>query len=169
MAHIQYAKNGLELDISPISRWYEDDVSDGNENEKEPCMEYEIGLYYKDTPLFTEEFAEKFVAFKDAQAPHLSAFILQVLASEQPDNWIMLEPKVSIFMAPTASLGCACRGALPGQTPFIMEIKLDQNILSDKPYTEYSDTGLTLKLEASREQWGEFARQLEVEETDFEN
>ena len=50
-----------------------------------------------------------------------------------------------------------------------MEIKLDQNILADKPYTEYSDTGLALKLEASREQWGQFARDLENEETDFED
>ena len=50
-----------------------------------------------------------------------------------------------------------------------MEIKLDQNILEEKPFTEYSDTGLVLRLQASREQWGEFARQLEVEETDFED
>ncbi|MBR2316787.1 MAG: hypothetical protein IKA37_02335, partial [Spirochaetales bacterium] len=49
------------------------------------------------------------------------------------------------------------------------EIKIDQNILDDKPYTEYSDTGISLKLEASREKWGEFARQLEMEESDFED
>lgn len=163
MAHIQYGKEGLELDISPISRWYD------HEEDQEPCMEYEIGMYFKDTPLFSDEMAEKFVALKDAQAPHLSTFILNVLASGQPDNWIMLEPKVSIFMAPKSALGCACRGELPGQTPFFMEIKLDQNILADKPYTEYSDTGLSLKIEAPREKWGEFARQLEVEETDFED
>ena len=77
--------------------------------------------------------------------------------------------KVSVFFAPKEMLGCGCRGEMPGQTPFYMEIKLDQNILADKPYTEYSDTGLTLKLEASREQWGNFARQLETEETDFED
>ena len=57
MAHIRYGKNGVELDISPISRWYE-------EGEQEPCVEYEIGLYYKDTPLFSEEFAEMMVALK---------------------------------------------------------------------------------------------------------
>ena len=50
-----------------------------------------------------------------------------------------------------------------------MEIKLDQNILADKPYAEYSDTGLSLKIEASREQWGDFARDLEGEETDFDD
>lgn len=162
MAHIRYGKNGLELDISPISRWYE------YENE-EPCMEYEIGLYYQDAPLFSDRFAEKIVALKDAQAPYLSTFILQVLSRGEMDNWIMLEPKVSVFFTPKVSVGCACRGEMPGQTPFYMEIKLDQNILADKPYTEYSDTGLVLKLEASREQWGEFARQLEQEEADFED
>ena len=161
MAHIRYGKNGVELDISPISRWYE-------EGQQEPCVEYEIGLYYKDTPLFSEEFAEKIVALKDTQAPYLSTFILQVLSKGEADNWIMLEPKVSIFFMPKVAVGCACRGEMPGQTPFYMEIKLDQNILADKPYTEYSDTGLTLKLEAPREQWGEFARELEQEETDFE-
>ena len=162
MATIQYGKNGLELDITPISRWYD-------EGREEPCIEYEIGLYYKDTPLFSEEFAEKFVAVKEAEDAYLSAFVLHVLGSGTPDNWMMLEPKVSIFFAPKDALGCACRGEMPGQTPFYMEIKLDQNILADKPYTQYSDTGLTLKLEASREQWGEFARQLEQEETDFED
>lgn len=162
MPHIQYGKNGLELDITPISRWYD-------EGSESPCIEYEIGLYYKNTPLFSDEFAEKFIALKDAQDLHLSTFILNVLSSGQADNWIMLEPKVSIFMAPKSALGCACRGELPGQTPFYMEIKIDQNILDDKPYTEYSDTGISLKLEASREKWGEFARQLEMEESDFED
>ncbi len=160
MAHITYGKNGLDLDITPISRWFES----GN---SEPCVEYEIGLYFKDVPLFTDEFAEKFVALKDAQSNHLSTFILQVLSSGTPDNWIMLEPKVSIFFAPKNAIGCACRGELPGQTMFCMEIKLDQNILADKPFTEYSDTGLILKLDASRDQWAEFARHLEAEETDF--
>lgn len=162
MAHIRYGKEGLELDITPVSRWYD-------EGSEDPCMEYEIGLYYKDTPLFSDEFAERFLALKDAQAAYLSTFILNVLASGQPDNWIMLEPKVSVFMAPKAAAGCACRGELPGQTLFCMEIKLDQNILAEKPYAEYSDTGLTLKLEASREQWGNFARSLEAEEADFED
>ena len=160
MAHIRYGKEGLELDITPISRWYD-------EGTQEPCLEYEIGLYYKDTPLFSDEFAEKFVALKDAQAPHLSTFILRVLSSAEPDNWIMLEPKVSIFFAPKSALGCSCRAEMPGLVPFCMEIKLDQNILADQPYAEYSDTGLTLKLEATRDQWADFARQLETEETDF--
>ena len=160
MAHIRYGKEGLELDISPISRWYD-------EGSKEPCVEYEIGLYYKDTPLFSDEFAEKFVALKDAQAPYLSTFILQTLSNGEPDNWIMLEPKVSVFFTPKTALGCGCRGEMPGQTPFYMEIKLDQNILADKPYTDYSDTGVTLKLEASRDQWAAFERELEAEETDF--
>lgn len=160
MAYIRYGKQGLELDISPISRWYDEGCT-------EPCVEYEIGLYYKDAPLFSDEFAQKFVALKDAQAAHLSTFILQVLSNGQPDNWIMLEPKVSIFFAPKAALACTCRGEMPGQTPFYMEIKLDQNILADKPYADYSDTGLTLKLEATRDQWADFARQLETEETDF--
>ena len=163
MAHIQYGKNGLELDITPISRWYDA----GSES---PCMEYEIGLYYKDTPLFSDEFAEKFIALKEAQDLYLSTFILNVLANAEPDNWIMLEPKVSVFMAPKSALGCACSVVeMPGRTPFFMEIKIDQNILADKPYAEYSDTGLSLKLEASREKWDEFARQLEAEETDFED
>jgi hypothetical protein len=108
------------------------------------------------------------VALKEAEDLHLSTFILNVLSNGQPDNWIMLEPKVSIFMAPKSALGCACRGELPSQTPFFMEVKIDQNILADQPYTEYSDTGLCLKLEATREQWGTFARELEAEETDFE-
>lgn len=162
MAHIRYGKEGIELDISPISRWYEP----GSE---EPCVEYEIGLYYKDVPLFSEEFAEKLVALKDAQAAHLSSFILNVLSTGQADNWIMLEPKVSIFFAPKVPAGVPTHGEMPGQTPFFMEIKLDQNILAEKPFAEYSDTGLLLQLEASREKWGEFARQLELEETDFEN
>lgn len=162
MAQIKYGKNGMELDVTPVSRWYDEGCAD-------PCLEYEIGLYYKDAPLFSDEFAEKFLALKDAQAPHLSTFILNVLASGQPDNWIMLEPKVSVFMAPKAALGCACRGEMPGQTPFFMEIKLDQNILADQPCAPYSDTGLTLKLEASRDRWAEFARRLETEETDFED
>ena len=159
MAQIKRRKQSLELDISPISRWYEE----GNE---EPCVEDEIGLYVNDTPLFTEELAEKIVALKDAQMPHLSTFILQVLAKSEPDNWIMLEPKVSIFFAPKTAIGCACHTETPGQTPFYMEIKLDQNIMLSEPL-EYSDTGLTLKLEATRDQWGEFARQLEQEEADF--
>lgn len=162
MAHIHYGKEGLELDIEPISRWYD-------EGAEQPCLEYEIGLYYKNTPLFSEEFAEKFVALKDAQAPYLSAFILHVLSTGEADNWTMLEPKVSVFMAPKTALGCACRAEMPGQTPFYMEIKLDQNILADKAYTEYSDTGLLLKLEASREAWGQFARDLEAEEADFDD
>lgn len=161
MAHIRYGKEGLELDITPISRW----CDAGSE---EPCLEYEIGLYYKDTPLFTDTFAEKLVALKDAQMPYLSTFILGVLGSGEPDNWIMLEPKVSIFFTPKSSLGCACRAEIPAMTPFYMEIKLDQNILADKPYTEYSDTGLTLKFEARREQWDEFVRQLVAEESDFD-
>lgn len=161
MAHIRYGKSGLELDITPVSRWYD-------EGAEEPCVEYEIGLYYKDTPLFAEAFADKLLALKDAQAPYLSAFILHTLSTGEPDNWIMLEPKVTVFMAPKSALGCACRGELPGQTPFFMEIKLDQNILADQPYTEYSDTGLKLSLEAPREQWGAFARELEAEEADFE-
>ncbi len=160
MAHIRYGQNGLELDITPISRWQDAGA-------ETPCVEYEIGLYYKDVPLFSDEFAEKFVALKDAQAPYLSSFILNILSKGEPDNWIMLEPKVSVFFAPKAMLGCACRGEMPGQTPFYMEIKLDQNILADKPFADYSDTGLTLKLEASRDQWASFARQLEIEETDF--
>ena len=110
MAHIQYGKEGLELDIEPISRWYDEGAS-------EPCLEYEIGLYYKNTPLFSEQFAEKFVALKDAQAPFLSTFILRVLSTGEADNWLMLEPKVSVFMAPKMALGCACRGEMPGQTP----------------------------------------------------
>lgn len=162
MAHIRYGKEGIELDISPISRWYEPGSA-------EPCVEYEIGLYYKDVPLFSEEFAEKLVALKDSQAAHLSSFILQVLSEGNADNWIMLEPKVSIFFAPKVPAGGAYRGEMPGQTPFFMEIKLDQNILDEKPFAEYSDTGLVLQLEASREKWGEFARRLEVEETDFED
>jgi hypothetical protein len=161
MAHIRYGKaGGLELDITPISRWQD-------EGAEAPCVEYEIGLYYNDKPLFADEFAEKFVALKDAQAPYLSTFILHVLAKGEPDNWIMLEPKVSVFFTPKSALGCACRGEMPGQTPFYMEIKLDQNILEDHPFTDYSDTGLVLKLEASRDQWADFARQLELEETDF--
>ena len=161
MAHIRNGKKGLELDIAPISRWF-------NEGEQEPCLEYEIGLYYNDIPLFSDEFAEKIVALKEAQDAHLSTFILNVLSSAEADNWIMLEPKVSIFMAPRTAMGC-CRGELPSQTPFFMEVKIDQNILADKPYTEYSDTGLCLRLEATREAWGDFARKLEVEETDFED
>lgn len=161
MAQIRYGKEGLELEIEPISRWYEPGAT-------EPCLEYEIGLYYKNRPLFSEEFAEKFIALKDEQARPLSAFVLNVLATGEADNWIMVEPKVSVFMAPKAALGCGCRGEMPGQTPFYMEIKLDQNILADKPYAEYSDTGLVLKLEASREAWGNFARDLEAEEADFD-
>ena len=160
MATIQYGKNGLELDITPVSRWFEP-------GKEEPCMEYEIGLYYKETPLFTEEVAEKLLALKDEQADYLSTFILKVLSNAEADNWIMLEPKVSIFFAPKNAMSCACRGELPGQTPFCMEIKIDQNILSEQPFAEYSDTGLVLKLEASREKWGDFARQLVAEETDF--
>ena len=160
MAYIRCGKEGLELDISPISRWFE-------EGEKEPCVEYEIGLYYKDEPIFSDAFFERFVAVKDAQAVHLSTFILQTLSNGEPDNWIMLEPKVSVFFAPKSAMGCSCRGEMPGQTPFYMEIKLDQNILADKPFADYSDTGLSLKLEASRDQWAAFARQLEIEESDF--
>ena len=160
MAHIRYGQNGLELDITPISRWQD-------EGAEAPCVEYEIGLYYHDKPLFADEFAEKFVALKDAQASYLSSFILDTLSSNEPNNWIMLEPKVSVFFAPKAALGCNCRGEMPGQTPFYMEIKLDQNILEDSAYADYSDTGLALKLEASRDQWANFARQLELEETDF--
>ncbi|MBR2864837.1 MAG: hypothetical protein IKC13_00995 [Elusimicrobiaceae bacterium] len=162
MAHIRHGKKGLELDITPISRWSEGEA-------ESVFVEYEIGLYYKDAPLFADDFAEKIVALKDDQADYLSTFILNVLSSGEAGNWIMLEPKVSVFMAPANPLSCACRGELPGQTLFFMEIKLDQNILEEKPFTEYSDTGLVLRLQASREQWGEFARQLEVEETDFED
>lgn len=162
MAHIRNGKKGLELDMTPISRWFD-------EGEQEPCLEYEIGLYYNDIPLFSDEFAEKIVALKGAQDAHLSTFILNVLANGEADNWIMLEPKVSIFMAPKSVMGCACRGELPSQTPFFMEVKIDQNILADKPYAQYSDTGLCLRLEATREAWGDFARQLEAEEIDFED
>ena len=83
MAHIRYGKNGLELDITPISRWQEP-------GEEAPCVEYEIGLYYKDIPLFSDEFAEKFVALKDAQALYFSTFVLNTLASGEPDNWIIV-------------------------------------------------------------------------------
>jgi hypothetical protein len=47
MAHIRNGKKGLELDITPISRWLE-------EGAQEPCVEYEIGLYYNDIPLFSD-------------------------------------------------------------------------------------------------------------------
>lgn len=161
MAHIKQHKEGLELDITPTSRWYE-------EGQAEPCVEYEVGFYYKDEPLFSDTFAERFLALKDEQAPYLSSFILKVLSTEQADNWTMLTPNVSIFMAPKDLLGCACRSGLPEQTLFMMEIKLDQNILADKPYAAFSDTGLTLRLEAPRSRWGEFARQLEQEEIDFD-
>ena len=160
MAHIRSGQSGLELDITPISRWQDDGA-------QAQWVEYEIGLYYNDRPLFADEFAEKFVALKDAQAPYLSAFILNALATGEPDNWIMLEPKVSVFFAPKATMGCGCRGEMPGQTPFYMEIKLDQNILEDSAFADYSDTGLLLKLEASRERWTDFALQLKLEETDF--
>lgn len=160
MANIRYGKEGLELDISPVSRWFDGGAT-------EPCVEYEIGLYYKNEPLFSDTFSERFVAVKDEKAAYLSAFILQTLSKEEPDNWIMLEPKVSVFFTPKSALGCACRTQMPGQTPFYMEIKLDQNILADKPFADYSDTGLVLKLEANRDQWAAFARQLEIEESDF--
>lgn len=162
MAKIKYAGGNFTLEINPISRW-DDEITGA------PNVEYEIGLYYNDAPLFNDDFSERFIAVKDSEAKFLSGFIDEVLYNRKEDNWIMLAPHVGMFMTPRETPSC-CGGSFPKKEIFYMEIKLDQNILTPNgcECAPFSDTGLVIKFEAERGDWEEFSRLLKDEENDFE-
>lgn len=161
MAKIRYAKGNLELEINPVTRWQE-------AGEPGPNVEYEIGLYYDDAPLFNDKFTQRLLALKDSQAMFLSEFINSVLGKRQEDNWIMLDPKVSVYMTPRESPSC-CGQSFPKKENYYMEIKLDQHILAEQSCSGVcSDTGLVIKFEAERADWAAFAAVLNQEEDDFD-
>ena len=163
MARIKFGKNEhLVLEITPLTIW----SNPGSEGE---FMEYQIALYCQGVPVFNPELGEKLVAVKDEESIYLSDFIAQTLASREQQNWTMLEPKVSMYMAPcVAPLGCC--GNYNQADNFFLQITLEQNIFAgeDKIFGPYSNTGLNINFEASGGAWAQLVTDLRAEEEDFD-
>jgi len=109
------------------------------------------------------------VAVKDEENIYLSDFIAETLASHEQHNWTMLEPKVSLFMAPGV-LPIQCCGNYNLPDPFFLQITLEQNIFAgeDKTFGPYSNTGLNINFEAPGNAWAQFVQDLRAEEEDFD-
>ncbi len=163
MAKIKFGKEAhLALEISPLSIW----SNPGSEGE---FMEYQLGLYCEGKSVFDPHFSDRLVAVKDEEMIYLSDFILQTLQEHKENNWMMLEPKVSIYMYPVQnSLGC-CSSYNP-KDMFMMQLTLEQNIFAgeDKVFGPYSNTGITINFEAEGSAWAKLAADLRTEEEDFD-
>lgn len=163
MAKIKFgAQKRWELEITPTTIW----SKPGSEGE---FMEYQLGLYLNGNSVFNEALAERLVFVKDEESEYIADFISKTLAEHEQQNWTPAEPKVMLFMAP---LGCApCAGGVTNpREQVVLDITLSENIWAgaDRVFGEYSNTGMSLRVEASATAWSDFAAQIRQEEDDFE-
>lgn len=163
MAVIAFGKDKhLELEIVPISVWSSSPESEGE------SMEYQVALFCENKPVFNPEFMKLLTVVKGEEDIYLADFISQTVAAMQENHWTMLEPKVSLYMRPVAAMGCCGPAA---KTNFVLEITFDQNILAgeNKVFGDYSNTGFSVRFEATAQAWSDFAKQLlEEEQDDFD-
>jgi len=164
MALISFGKdNHLQLEIAPISVWSSSPESEGE------SMEYQFALYCEDKPLFNTEFMKLLTIVKGEEDIYLSDFISQTVASGSDNSWTMLEPKASLYMRPLVPMGCC--GPSVANPSFVLEVTFDQNILAgeNQVFGNYSNTGFSVRFEATAQAWNEFAQKLlEEEDDDFE-
>jgi hypothetical protein len=164
MAGITFGKDShLRLEIEPVSVWSSSPESEGE------SMEYQFALYCEDKPVFNPEIMRLLTIVKGEEDIYLSDFISKTLTSMSDGMWTMLEPKVLLYMHPLTSMGCC--GQSPAQTMFMLEVTFDQNILAgeNKVFGNYSNTGFSVRFEATALAWTNFAHKLlEEEEDDFE-
>ncbi len=163
MAKIKFGKQGhLELEITPLTIW----SNPGSEGE---FMEYQLGLFCEGKSIFNPEVESVLTAIKDEGSIYLSDFIAQTLAEHSENNWIMLEPKVSLYMRPLPPpAGCCSTYNRPDN--FLLQVTLEQNVFAgeDKIFGPYSNTGLMISFEASGKDWAAFAQAIRAEEEDFD-
>lgn len=163
MAKIKFGREGhLVLEISPLTIW----SNPGSEGE---FMEYQLGLFCEGKSVFNPQWQEKLVALKDEEMIYLSDFILQTLKEHKENNWVMSEPKVSLYMYPVQNtLGCC--SSYNQKDIFQLQITLEQNIFAgeDKVFGPYSNTGITVSFEADGSDWAMFAQDIRREEEDFD-
>ena len=163
MAKIKFgAQKQWELEITPTTIWSKPD-SEGE------FMEYQLGLYLEGKSLFNQDLAERLVFVKDEESEYIADFISKTLAEHEQQNWTPAEPKAVMFMAP---LGCApCAGGVTNpKEAVVLDISLSENIWAgaDKIFGQYSNTGMSLRVEATAQAWSDFAEQIRQEEDDFE-
>ncbi|OUO57330.1 hypothetical protein [Candidatus Avelusimicrobium gallicola] len=163
MAKIKFGKKGhLELEITPLTIW----SNPGSEGE---FMEYQLGLFCEGENVFNPALEPKLVALKDEENVYLSDFIAETLAERKENNWMMLEPKVSLYMRPVPP-PAGCCSAYNQPDNFLLQMTLEQNIFAgeDKVFGPYSNTGLTISFEAAGKDWADFAQAIRAEEEDFD-
>ena len=163
MAKIKFgSQKQWELEIAPLTVW----SNPGSEGE---FMEYQLNVYLHGVSIFNPDLTERLVFVKDEQSEYLADFFSAVLAKHEQQNWTPAQPKAVLFMAP---LGCApCAGGVTNVKELIvMDISLSENIWAgaDRVFGEYSNTGMSLRVEAPAAAWGDFAAQLRREEDDFD-
>ena len=163
MAKIKFGtQKQWELEITPTTIW-------SNENSEGEFMEYQLGLYLEGKSVFNPELADRLVFVKDEESEYIADFISKTLAEHEQQNWTPADPKAVLFMAP---LGCApCAGGVTNpREQVVLDITLSENIWAgaDKVFGEYSNTGMSLRVEATAQAWGDFADQIRQEEDDFE-
>lgn len=164
MAVISFGKNShLQLEIVPVSVWSSSPESAGE------SMEYQVALFCEDKPVFNTEFMKLLTVVKGEDDIYLADFISQTLANGNEANWTPQDPKVTLYMHPLGSM--ACCGPLSAQAVFVLEIAFDQNILAgeNKVFGNPSNTGFTIRFEATAQTWKKFADDLlEEEQDDFD-
>jgi len=163
MAKIKFgSQKQWELEITPLSVW-------SNPNSEGEFMEYQLGLYLFGKSVFNPELAENLVFVKDEQSLYITDFINKTLAEHEQQNWTPAEPKAVFFMAP---LGCApCAGGVTSlREMLVLDITLSENIWAgaDRMFGNYSNTGMSLRVEASAQDWNDFSAQIRREEDDFD-
>lgn len=163
MAKIKFGtQQQWELEITPLTIW-------SNENSEVEFMEYQLGLYLEGKSVFNPELADKLVFVKDDQSEYIADFISKTLAEHTQQNWTPAEPKAVLFMAP---LGCApCAGGVTNPRELVvLDITLSENIWAgaDNVFGQYTNTGMSLRVEATASAWSDFAAQIRQEEDDFD-
>ncbi len=162
MAKIKFGKEGhLELELTPLTIW----SNPGSEGE---FMEYQLGLTVEGKEIFNPEMKPLLTIVKGEEDEYLSDFIFRALRGAQGINWTPLEPKAVLYMQPVDQMMCC--GANAAKAPYVLDITLEQNIFAgdNKVFGPYSNTGMSIRFEATAQNWHQFADDLYKEEGDFD-
>lgn len=162
MAKIKFGKEGhLELELTPLTIW----SNPGSEGE---FMEYQLGLTVEGKEIFGPEVKPLLTIVKGEEDEYLSDFIFRALNEGKGVNWTPLEPKAVLYMQPVDQMMCC--GANAAKAPFVLDVTFEQNIFAgeNKVFGPYSNTGISIRFEATAVDWHQFADDLYKEEDDFE-
>ena len=164
MAKIKFGtQKQWELEITPQTIW-------SNPDSEGEFMEYRLGLYLNGQSVFNEELAQQLVFVKDEESTYIADFISETLASHEQQNWMPAQPKAVLFMAPLGGCTPCAGGVTNPKEMLVLDITLSENIWAgpDKVFGDYTNTGLSVRVEAGAKAWSEFAAQIRREEDDFE-